>query len=131
MTDSIDKPFYPEDSKLTPLNLDHTKKHSNILESISTFSIYFDFFAKIILFFGFLIYVVCQIMSIHTFMNKEIMMPAGQRLDSNIITTYIKYSLGYNSALVLILGYWFGSNGGFSKVVHRIIIGIIDRRSKM
>jgi magnesium-transporting ATPase (P-type) len=125
-----DNNFFPEPDKLQEVDLSKPNKHKDILENISTWNVVFDFFVKIFIFFGFVVYVVWQITSIHNFINKEMLLIPSLRLDSSIITTYVKYSLGYNSALILILGYWFGGNGGFSKLVHKVAYGIFDKRSQ-
>lgn len=55
-------------------------------------------------------------------------LPIHERLAPSVIRTYIAYSLGFNHELTLVLGCWFGSNVGFSRIVRRIVSGIISDR---
>lgn len=118
--------FTPDSQKLKPVSFDNSQKHKNTLEKISTWSVWIDLGAKIIVFIGFIVYAAWQIHSINSLIN-DILSKNGT-LEPSIIITYIKYSLGFNSALILILGYWFGSNGGFSKLIARIVSSIIDKK---
>lgn len=105
--------------------LSNSQTHKNKFADVSVRSIEFDFLAKIIIFILFLGYVIYQVWNVHSFINQQARSPLNQQLDPSIMITYIKYALGFNSALVLILGYWFGGNDGFSQLIHNIVSGII------
>ncbi len=113
--------------KLKEDSLENDKSNKDSIEKWLTYSVRFDVIAKAVIFIFFIVYAYCQVKAIHIFMKEEAAYPLDQRLDPSIIKTYIKYSLGFNSALILILGYWFGGNGGFSRLTHRIVAGIVDR----
>lgn len=120
----------PKDSnKYEPVNFDDEQHHKHTLQQMSVSSVKFDAWAKIIIFVLFIVYVAWQVYTIHDFIYREMSTPLDKRLSPTIIITYIKYSLGFNSALLLVLGYWFGGKGGFSRLVNRVVTGIVNKKT--
>jgi hypothetical protein len=129
MSQSEKIPLLPPD-KLEDNPLNNSQTHKNALEKVSIKSVTFDLWAKGFIFLLFICYVIYQVWDVQHFINQQASSPLSQRLDPSIMITYIKYALGFNSALVLILGYWFGGNGGFSKLIHNIVSGIISTKQQ-
>lgn len=118
-----------EDFRLPPLDQlqevkleDKSSEHKKALESISIRNVKFDFWAKILIFVGLIAYIITQMIFVHGLIDKK--------SDPSIITTYIKYSLGFNGLIIFILGYWFSSTGTFSKLIHKIISSILEPKLK-
>jgi len=101
--------------------------HKDELQSLTVKSVNFDLWAKAILFVFFIGFVGWQLGTLFHFLHhKEL--SYYDPLSSQTLNTYIKYSLGFNSALTLVLGYWFSAHGGFSKLIHKITDSIMKKK---
>jgi hypothetical protein len=68
-----------------------------------------------------------QIVVPSIFFGIEIFIDCRYRLPDNEIISYLKYSFACSGVLFLLVGYWFGSKGGFPNMINSIVRSKINK----
>lgn len=104
------------------------KSYEKEINSIVLLNLKFDFYARLVLVGAILVFVIINYYFLIHFINTQAHLESAKRLSENISSNYIKYSIGINSVLLLVISYWFKGKGATS-LLKGAMDGLLTRKT--